>query len=876
MTNSKRIMAMLFAVIISAFAIVSAVAFTDVKVDDDAFEAISTLNALGVIHGKTETEYAPDDLVTREEMAALVYRLYTTQSHEHGQNYTPFIDLTDPFYNTMISWCFDQGVVNGTTPTTFEPKENISYQDALTMATRLLGYKDLSYPLGYISKARIIGLTKGLESISFDKLLTRAEIAQILYNALEAPSAQEVKETTIYEGFPITTTRPFTIAEDIYSFKKTTYQIVGTENFNLEGYRKSGYENGYYLAAVDAKGNVSSSAVYYDFDDLGISEEVNSDDNILGYLRVMSRGEIGEKGSIVLGSVIISDLDSKAEIEIVYDQPDKSSTKLVKNPDFISVDGKDTDIHQILYTVSAGGVISPLSEELDLSEAHPVFYSENGKYVHKSIDFDNDKKHDAIMIFEMAFKQIKDISSKDKYTFINPVTSSSDPAVDIDDIIFNTEVEKKDYVLVYDYGKFTVIEETVEPEITSIIGKKGSGSSIKYTLGNGSVVGYATKNNPVTNIDNTGKSLSIENEEKAVYIVNDMILYVSGADSIGYTPYTYAFIISEADEETSVDPETGAIETVKNFIGLINGKAVTLPIYEDYNISNYEKKLVTVTGVKNGKYLLSPEILVKDAEYEQKVSGTLTYDQYTGLYKINGKYFNLDSNSEIYVTKYSEEGEYESVKRYTSSNMPANASGTVQTAIIRKNDNSSVYTMVVAYLKDSKDFAGTTEYTGNRLVLSHGSKLEDGKNHNVYEVLNMFTGKIETIVDALDSESAGDYFEVGSIIRQAPNGTISLVSGADDKFSSLNDNTVTGIATIGENGVYNDNVVFIDGAERSVVIGGISIYKLTIDENKEFIVEEVDAQELQGQTIRTHTSASNNYKMSYAIILPEEWVETEA
>jgi len=877
MTNSKRIMAMIFAVIMSAFAIMSATAFTDVKVGHEAYEAISTLSALGVIHGKTETEYAPEDLVTREEMAALVYRLYTTYSNEGGANLTPFTDLTDPFYNTMISWCYDQGVVDGTTPTTFEPTENIIYQDALTMVTRLLGYKELSYPLGYITKARTVGLTKGLDGLAFDKLLTRGEMAQILYNALEAPCAQEVKVTVEFDKFPITTTRPFTIAEDIYNFKKTTYQIVGSENFNLKGYKKSGNEHGYYLAKIDSKGNVSATAEYYDFEELAISEEIKSDDHILGYIRVMSRGEVGEKNTIVLGSVVTSDLDSDAKLEVVYDEADDKTTSStdLRNPDLISVDGKEMNIHEVLYTVSSSGEIAPLSDESDLSEAFPVFYSDNGKYAHKTIDLDNDGKTDMAFIFEMAFKQIKDITSKGMYTFKDPDASSSDPAIDEDDIIFNEDVKKKDYVLIYKIGKFTVIEEVVEPEITNVTARKGSGANVRYTLGNGMTVSYATANNPVSNIDNSGKYLAVESEEKAFYIVNDKVLYATGSDSIGYTPYTYAFIINEGDTETRVDTDNGSIEIVRNFVGFINGKAVTMPIYGDYDIASFSKKLVTVTDIKDGKYVLSPQVLVKNSEYEEAVTGTLTYDRYTGLYKIDGKYVNLDSGSEVYVVKYSPKGEYESVKRYTMNNMPENASGTLNTAIIRKNENSSVYTIVVAYLTNGDEFAGSTQYTGNRLVLSHGSALEDGKNFKVYEVLNMFNGQIETIVDAYESTD-DNYYRVGSIIRQAANGSITLVSDADEKFTSLNDSTAAGLATVGENGVYNGNVVFIDGAERSVIVGSTPIFKLTIDENDEYVVEQVEAEDMQGQTIRTYTSSSNNYKMYYAVIVPEEWVEAEA
>ncbi len=867
---------MIFAIIMGAFAIVSAAAFNDVKVEDDAYEAISTLTALGVIHGKTETEYAPDDLVTREEFAALVYRLYTTYSNEGGQNLTPFTDLYDPFYNTVISWCYDQGVVDGTTPTTFEPAENISYQDALIMVTRLLGYKNLSYPLGYITKARTLGLTEGLEDISFETNLTRGEMAQLLYNALEADCNEEVKETIYFENFPITTTRAFTIAEDIYNFKKVTYQIVGTENFNLEGYSKSDDENGYYLAEVDAKGNVSSKAVYYDFEDLAIDESVNSDDNILAYIRVMSRGKIGQKNSIVLGSVITSVLDTDSKLAVAYDAPTANTTSStdLRNPKLISVNGKDQSIYGLVYTVSANGVIAPIAADKTLADIYPVFYSDNGKIAQQTIDLDNDGKDDIILIFEMKFKQIKDITTKGVYTFRNPGASSSDPAVDKDDIIVNANAAKNEYVLIYNMGKFTVIEEIVKPEITNVVSRRGTGNNTKYTLGNGMVVMYATANNPVSNIDHSGKYLTVASDEKALYIVNDRVLYSTGSDALGYTPYGYAFIISKGDTEISVDPDSGKVESVNSFIGFFNGKAVAMPIYEDYEIALYNHRVVTITNIKNGKYVLSPDILVKDSEFEEKLTGNLEYDRYTGLYKIGGKYVNLDANSEVYVAKFSPEGEYESVKRYTAANMPENASGTLKAAIVRKNENSSVGTIVVAYLTNGDDFAGSTQYTGNRLVLSQGTLLEDGKQYKTYEVLNVFTGAIETITDAYES-SDDNFYAVGSIIRQASNGSITLVSAADAKFESLNNSTITGLATVGENGVYNGNVVFIDGAERSITVGSTSVFKLSLDENDEYVIDKVDAEEMQGQTIRTFTSASNNYKMYYAVILPEEWFDAE-
>ncbi len=872
MKNSKRIMAMIFAVILGAMAIFSASAFNDVKVEDDAYEAISTLAALGVIHGKTETEYAPNDLVTREEFAALVYRLYTTYSNEGGQNLTPFTDLYDPFYNTMISWCYDQGVVDGTTPTTFEPSENIIYQDALTMVTRLLGYKNLSYPLGYITKARSIGLGEGLDGIAFDKLLTRAEMAKILYNALEAPGKEEVKETIYFENFPITTTRPFNIAQDIYNFKKVTYQIVGTENFNLEGYNKTGEKNAYYLAEVGENGEVSSKALYFTFKQLQIDEQVNSDDNIMAYVRVMSRGKIGEKNSVVLGTVITSAMDMNTKPEVVYSDSSSSSSDR-RNPELISINGKNYNIHEIVYTVSENGVISPIAQDKNLAQTHPVFFSGNGKFAHEIHDLNNDGKIDAVLIFEMAFKQIKDITNKDAYVLTTPGASSADPSVSKENVILNADAKKNDYVLVYNNGRFTVINEVVKPDITNVAFRRGTGDTAKYTLGNGKVVMYAVANNPVSNIDHSGKQLALEHTEKEIYIINDRVVHTEGIVNTEYNPYNYAFIVSQGDTQVNVDQETGSVEKVNTFIGFVNGKVTVMPLSENYDISLFEHRVVTITEVKAGKYTLSPEILVKDEEKEVEVSGQLEYDHYTGLYKLGGKYVNLDEKSEIYVSKLSSEGEYESVKYYTKENMPQNASGQLQSAILRKNANSSVYTLIVASLANGDDFAGTTtHYTGNRIVLSHGTVIENGKAYKTYEVLNVFNGEIEIMKDAYVATD-DSFFAIGSIIRQAANGAITMVSDFDDKFESLDNETVAGIATVGEHGVYNGNVVFIDGAERSITVGNAPIFKLSIDENGEYVVEQAQAEDMQGKAIRTYTSSGNAYKMYYAVILPEEWIE---
>jgi hypothetical protein len=54
------------------------------------------------------------------------------------------------------------------------------------MAVRTLGYKDLKWPWGFIEKAIELNLTEGVTDKAYTETLNRAEVAQIVYNALFA------------------------------------------------------------------------------------------------------------------------------------------------------------------------------------------------------------------------------------------------------------------------------------------------------------------------------------------------------------------------------------------------------------------------------------------------------------------------------------------------------------------------------------------------------------------------------------------------------------------------------------------------------------------------------------------------------------------
>ena len=166
----KKFLSLVVAALLSVGAVTTASAakFTDVDVKNEALnDAVELLTALNVTKGTTETTFGTEENVTRQQMAAFIYRMMKAgKSVEGGVNTTSFTDLDDSTFYFMVSWANSQGIIKGRSATTFDPKGGITLQDAYTMIVRALGYDDgtLAYPISYISLAEDLGLDEDLPS----------------------------------------------------------------------------------------------------------------------------------------------------------------------------------------------------------------------------------------------------------------------------------------------------------------------------------------------------------------------------------------------------------------------------------------------------------------------------------------------------------------------------------------------------------------------------------------------------------------------------------------------------------------------------------------------------------------------------------------
>ena len=205
MKNLKKVLAMVlaFACTFSMFA--GAKVFEDVPAGSDYSEAVTMLSDLGVIQGKDDGKYHPEDTITRAEACAMIARLMT--GDPNVSQYVGAQSFTDvakgSWKDSAIGYCYINGIVIGVGNNKFEPDRAITDAEFITMVVRAMGYETAdmkqNYPYSYMSNAQAVGLLDGTNMVASTDAL-RGEDAQVIYNALFTDYARGAKEYNTTHG----------------------------------------------------------------------------------------------------------------------------------------------------------------------------------------------------------------------------------------------------------------------------------------------------------------------------------------------------------------------------------------------------------------------------------------------------------------------------------------------------------------------------------------------------------------------------------------------------------------------------------------------------------------------------------------------------
>jgi len=197
----KKLLAMVLALVMTLSLAVSAnAAFKDAdKVSADYSEAVAVLNGMGVFKGYEDGSFQPQGNITRAEVAAIVYRVYTADVKDAKASmyatYNKFSDMAGAGWaQGYIGYCANAALVKGYPNGTFQPSGKVTGYEVLAMILRAIGYDQnneftgADWALHVAQTAQQAGVLKNVKGVDLNAPATRELVAELLFRAIaDAP-----------------------------------------------------------------------------------------------------------------------------------------------------------------------------------------------------------------------------------------------------------------------------------------------------------------------------------------------------------------------------------------------------------------------------------------------------------------------------------------------------------------------------------------------------------------------------------------------------------------------------------------------------------------------------------------------------------------
>ena len=200
----KKLLAMVLALVMTLSLAVSAnAAFKDVKdIDETYAESAAVLNGLGVFKGYEEKDgtfsFQPKNAITRAEVAAIVYRIYTGDVKDayvkNYETYNKFGDMAGAGWaKGYIGYCANAALVKGYPNGTFVPSGKVTGYEVLAMILRAVGYDQKNeftgadWALHVAEIAERQGILDNVKGVDLNAPATREVVAELLFQSINVP-----------------------------------------------------------------------------------------------------------------------------------------------------------------------------------------------------------------------------------------------------------------------------------------------------------------------------------------------------------------------------------------------------------------------------------------------------------------------------------------------------------------------------------------------------------------------------------------------------------------------------------------------------------------------------------------------------------------
>ena len=235
----KKLLAMVLALVMTlSLAVVgSNAAFKDAdKIAANYNEAVQVLSGMGVFKGDNNGNFNPESAITRAEVAAIVYRLYTGDVKDNQAalyaTYNKFTDMNNAKWAAgYIGYCANAGLIKGYSDTKFGPLDSVTGYQALAMILRAVGYdkngefSGKDWQLHVAQTAQQLGILRTIKNIDLNAPASRQLVAEILFR-----TAAYVPMVTYTAAFGY---QSVSLSAGVGTLLKNNVTL-GTKNFGLQ------------------------------------------------------------------------------------------------------------------------------------------------------------------------------------------------------------------------------------------------------------------------------------------------------------------------------------------------------------------------------------------------------------------------------------------------------------------------------------------------------------------------------------------------------------------------------------------------------------------------------------------------------------------
>ena len=787
--NLKKVLALVLA-FACAFTMFAGAAFTD-QADIKATDAVNMLSSLGVITGYTDGSYQPNKVVTRAEMAKMIFVVRNNKIDDsaYQSNYSKLTDISNHWAKGYIKFCESQGIIAGKGNNKFDPDSPVTGVEAAKMLLVVSGYDSdkagltgSAWRTNVLKYAGAAGILDDVNS-ALEQGLPRQYAAQMIYNTLDVNRVKWSEDSKSFDdilngGVKETVGSAYMGLSYDYgtltSIDKDSLTIKVDHNYDADNYHD--------------KNSVTFTKVGEDYTSLlGQKVKVMFKDgklnNVLGVYAIADN---------TVYNVLMNKVEKDGS-KVKFDGKSYSIDGSTIDTTFIAADGTQTQKAQSLTYFNKGSALNADQSNGELSTDEVTF-----------IDADGNGKIDTAIVFEHQVGEVTYVSS-DKAIIGNKTYKYEDENI-------SKDIVKDDWAVIsanlYDDCADIVKADVVNAELNGQKTKTGTNPA-SYQQFKIDGTWY--------NISDTDASEVSNGDTVKAYVVNGVIVKIKSDDGKGGFPTNVAVVVSNGyinGDQVKIRYFDGTAKTVT----VSDNTALTPAVGTAYKVSGSDDSM------KFENVVVYNGTSVKTKYNSYKYVGAGTADPTNGKVVVSGDSIKVDDSAAVILYDGNGRSKMLTGKQYnaltTGSTLPAVG------AVFTKEKNGLTRAMMVAVKTTNMTVSGNSSDNYAYVVSNNGQNKDGNATYTIWTTNNEY---VEVVEENATAMAKGELIGYSSIDSNKVIKDVTRITNVDDVATR----TQTAVTSVTGSTTFNDNNTVYYGANRSDDTKYITVdnrkFKLTAD-----------------------------------------------